>query len=144
MIQTPISGIQRNASRQQVNHLVRALLISDCGMTRRQIRKSCLLQVTSHDIFDPQVYLAPSKCGLERAFRIWEAVAGEVNVLGLAQHFRHLCHAGTFTVDGRECRERCDTFRYATKLAVHRNKFLLPMSLRLTYGEKSWFFGSVI
>ena len=70
-----------------MDHLVRALFVSDSRMTRREIRKFRILQIAPDNPLDCKLSVVQSKCGLERLFRIWETMTRKVDPFIFAKHF---------------------------------------------------------
>jgi hypothetical protein len=94
--------------RREVDHLVRTVFISDSRMTRREIRKFGVLQITSDDPLDCKVSVVESERGLEWLFPIWETMACKMNPLVLAELFDDPRNTGFLSIYTRECGEAVD------------------------------------
>ena len=85
----PDHGTEANElhCRRKMYHLVRALLVSDGCVARREIRKFRIHQITADDPLDGKVSVVQSERGLKGLFRIWETMACEVDPFVLAKLF---------------------------------------------------------
>jgi hypothetical protein len=73
--------------RREMDHLVRTLFISDSRMTRRDIRKFGVLEITPDDALDLKAPVMQSERGFERLFSIWETMTRKVDPFVLAKLF---------------------------------------------------------
>jgi hypothetical protein len=126
--------------RCKMNHLVQTCFVSDSRVTRREIRKFGILQITPDDPLDCKVSVVQSERGLERPFPIWETMAHKVDPFVLAKFFNDPRSATFLSIYTRECGEAVDTLANVVQFRAHRKEFALAGSFGLTNGNETFLF----
>ena len=127
--------------RRKMDHLVRAFLVSDSCVARREIRKFGILQITPDDPLDGKVSVVQSERGIERLIGIWETMTCEVGPLVLAKLFNNPSSARFLSIYTCECGEAVDVLTNVVQFHAYGKKFTLAGSFGLTDGNEMFLSG---